>query len=244
MTISEKQSAQIKWRGARAAFGVPSVAIFFSMMGFAAIAREAGFDGVQTIMTSILVYGMPGQVAMASLYTSGASAFVIITAVALANMRMLLMTASGMEMIGLNDRGSGHGKMAFWKKLLLMQILAITSWVYLGQVQAGYSKKQLLWYFIGLASVIYIAGMAGTVAGYFVGDFVNDDILRIILVLTPMYILLMVINARQIQNRYAGILGGIIGPLAFPFVGEWGIVLCGIIGGTLAIIIRKRRYDD
>ena len=244
MTILEKQQSQIIGRGAIAALSTPSVAIFFSMMGFAAIAREAGFDSVQTIVTSILVYGMPGQVAMASLYMSGASVFVITTAVALANMRMLLMTASGMEMIGLNDRGADQEKTAFWKKLLLMQILAITSWVYLGQVQANYSKKQLLWYFIGLASVIYIAGMAGTVAGYFIGDFVNDDILRLILVLTPMYILLMVINARQIQNRYAGVFGGIIGPLAFPFIGEWGIVLGGVIGGTMVVMIRKRRYDD
>ncbi len=244
MKVLEKQAAQIKWRGAKAASGTPSIAIFFSMMGFAAVAREAGFDGAQTIMTSILVYGMPGQVAMASLYMSGASVFVIVTAVALANMRMLLMTASGMEMIGLNDSNPDGGKMAFWKKLLLMQILAITSWVYLGQVQAGYSKKQLLWYFIGLASFIYIAGIAGTVAGYFIGDFVSDDILRIILVLTPMYILLMVINARQIQNRYAGILGGIICTFAFPFVGEFGIVLGGIVGGTLAVVIRRRRHHD
>ena len=37
----------------------------------------------------------------------GASLWVAFTAVALANMRMLLMTISGMEMLGLRDRDMG-----------------------------------------------------------------------------------------------------------------------------------------
>ena len=43
------------------------------------------------LITTLTVWGMPGQVALVSLYASGASLTVIFLAVALANMRMMLM---------------------------------------------------------------------------------------------------------------------------------------------------------
>ena len=224
-----------KRRGIKEALGVPALSIFANMTGFAAIAREAGFDVSQAMVTSALVWGMPGQVAMASLHMAGASALVVFTAVALANMRMMLMVVSGMDMTGLRDQ-----PLPLWKKLGLMQMLAITSWVHIGQVDDQFSKPALLRYFIAFAAVIYIAGIIGTGFGYYISDFVSDDVLRIILAITPMYILMMVVTARQKLNRLAGLCGGILCPLSYPFIGEWGILLGGIIGGTLVVVIHQR----
>ena len=58
------------------------------------------FDFMMTLVTSLGVWGMPGQVAFASLYSAGASLFMIFVAVSLANMRMLLMVISAADMIG------------------------------------------------------------------------------------------------------------------------------------------------
>ena len=74
--------ATAKKRGAIDALGIPAYSIFANMTGFSAIAREAGFDINQAMVTTALVWGMPGQVAMASLHMAGASAMVIFTAVA------------------------------------------------------------------------------------------------------------------------------------------------------------------
>ena len=235
MSVSSNLN-QAQRRGAIDALGVPGFSIFANMTGFSAIAREAGFDISQAMVTSALVWGMPGQVAMASLHMAGASALVIFTAVALANMRMLLMVVSGMDMTGLRDQ-----PMPFWKKLGLMQMLAITSWVHVGQVEDQYTKPALLRYFIAFATVIYIAGIIGTGFGYFISDFVSDDVLRIILAITPMYILMMVVTARQKLNRYAGLCGGILCPLSYPLIGEWGILLGGVMGGTLVVVIHHRQ---
>ena len=113
--------------GMRCALGIPGVSIFGTMLGFAAIAREAGFDLSMTLATTFLVWGMPGQVAMVTLHAAGASALVIFTAVALANMRMLLMTVSGMAIMG-----AGQDALPFWRRLVLAQMLAITSWLQIG----------------------------------------------------------------------------------------------------------------
>ena len=218
--------------------GVPSLSLFFSMVGFASIAREAGFDVVKAVTTTAFVWGMPGQVAAVSLHMAGASLWVAFTAVALANMRMLLMTISGMEMLALRDRPIG-----FFKKLALMQMLAITSWIQLGHAVGQYSKDMLYHYYIAMALTVYAFGVSGTVLGYYVSAFLPRDVLIAVLVMTPMYILLMVINARQVIHRYAGVCGGILCPLAFPMIGEWGILLGGFVGGTIALIVKKKMTD-
>jgi len=217
--------------GIRDALGIPAISIFSTMVGFAAIAKEAGFGLPQTLVTTILVWGMPGQVAMASLHMAGASALVIFTAVTLANMRMLLMTISGVDMMGFK-----HHPVPFWKRLLLVQMLAITSWVQLGAVEDRYSPKMLTSYFTGLGGMIFSAGLVGTVLGYVIADMVPVQVLRAILVITPLYILMMVINARRVRNRLAGLAGGALCPILFPLIGEWAILVAGLVGGTLVML--------
>ena len=235
-TSKTKESIRkVRWQGIRDGSGIPALSLFFSMVGFSSIAREAGFDVIKAVTTTAFVWGMPGQVAAISLHMAGASLWVAFTAVALANMRMLLMTISGMEMLGLRDRDMG-----FWKKLGLMQLLAITSWIQLGHANDRYSKDMLFHYYLAMALSIYAFGLLGTGIGYYVSDFLPPNVLIAVLVMTPMYILLMVINAKQMIHRYAGICGGILCPLAFPMIGEWGILLGGIIGGTIALILKKK----
>ena len=79
---------QIAKRGALDALALPALALGSTMMGFGAIAREAGFDFWMTTLTTLSVWGMPGQVAFVSLYATGSSMFLMVVAVALANMRM------------------------------------------------------------------------------------------------------------------------------------------------------------
>lgn len=225
--------------GFRDSFGVPAISIFASMTGFAAIAREAGFDMTQSVATSALVWGMPGQVAMASLHMAGASVLVIFTAVALANLRMLLMVVSGMDMMNLRD-----SSLNFVQKVLLMHMLAITSWVQLGHVEGQYTSRELRSYFYGFGGMIFVFGLTGSAFGYQLTAWVGDEVLRAILVVTPLYILLMVINARVLSNRFAAVLGGALCPLTYPFIGEWGILFGGIAGGTMVIGVKYWRQKS
>lgn len=226
-------------QGLRDGFGVPAIAIFSSMAGFAAIAREAGFDLSQSVMTTALVWGLPGQVAMASLYLAGSSALVIFTAVALANFRMMLMVTSTMEILGLKQTSMG-----FMRKFFLMHFLAITTWVQLGHVQMNYTPPQLLRYYKTFVVMIYGAGLTGTILGYFLSDVVPIKVVQVVLVLTPLYILMMVINARLKANRYAVVVGGVLCPLCYPLMGEWAILFGGIFGGTLVLLATYKQSKD
>ena len=216
--------------GLKVSLGVPMISIFGTMLGFSAIARDAGFDIWMTLATTALVWGMPGQVAMVTLYTAGSSVLVIVTAVALANMRMLLMTITGMAMMGFN-----HDKVPFWRKMIYAQMMAITSWLQIGIVEGKYHPRELRSYFAGMAVTLYFAGLSGTAIGYSMSDWVDDRFLLAVMVATPLYILLMVINARRLMMRIAGVLGGSLCPMLYPFIGEWAILIGGVVGGSLVV---------
>ena len=138
-----------------------------------------------------------------------------------------------MDMLGLRDV-----KMGFIKKFLLMHLLAITSWVQIGKIQPDYTPPELLAYFKGNAGMIYVFGMSGTFLGYYLSELISPEALRAVIVITPLYILLMVINARVKDHRTAAILGGALCPLTFPVFGEWSILFAGIVGGSLVVAAR------
>jgi len=212
------------------ALRAPAYALGATMAGFATIAREAGFDVWMAISTSALVWGMPGQVAFASLYSAGASLFIIFIAVTLANMRMLLMVVSAADMMHLHMH-----QLPLWRRIILMQCLAITSWAHLAVAETTHPRHLLLPYFQGFSLTLYACGMLGTVFGYFLPDLVPPDLLQVIIFITPIYIFLLISTARQKANRLAVAFGGILCPVFYTVAEEWSILLAGVMGGTLAI---------
>jgi len=216
------------------ALRAPCYALGLTMAGFSTIAREAGLDFWMSLVTSLGVWGMPGQVAFASLYSAGASLFVIFVAVSLANMRMLLMVISASDMMHM-----GSHKLPLWKRVFWMHFLAITAWAHVGMAQQKYPPHLLLAYYQGFALTIFSFGIMGTIFGYFLSDLLQPEFLRIVIFITPIYIMLMIINARQKANRLAVVIGGMLSPLFFPLAGEWAILLAGIIGGSLASLYSR-----
>ena len=219
----------LNWVGVSDAINVPGFALFSTMVGFSTIAKEAGFDIWQVSATTLTVWGMPGQVAFASLYASGASLIIIFLAVSLANMRMMLMVISGYNILGLHQH-----KLPFWKKMCLMHIMAITSWAQIGRSKENYPQALLLPYYLGFSITIYVFGLTGTILGYFIDHFVTAEVLRVITFMTPLYILLLVISSKDSLNRLAVVLGGIIIPIIYPVFFDWSILIGGVAGGTLA----------
>ena len=148
-------ASQTRRNAAIDALRAPCYALGITMAGFSTIAREAGFDFWMTLMTSLGVWGMPGQVAFASLYSAGASLFIIFVAVSLANMRMLLMVISAADMMHLKSHN-----LPLWKRIFWMQFLAITAWANLGLAQQKYPSHLLLPYYQGFALTIFVFGGA------------------------------------------------------------------------------------
>jgi predicted branched-subunit amino acid permease len=225
---------QVAYHGAVDALTLPALALGSTMLGFGAIAREAGFDFWMTTLTTLSVWGMPGQIAFVSLYAAGSSMFLMVVAVALANMRMMLMVISGVDMLKLNQHN-----LPFYQRLFIMHFMAITNWAQLSYKQSTYEPHQLLSYYKGFSSVVFVCGMTGTMTGYFLDDLLPSHILRLVIYITPLYILLLLANARQTINRLAGFFGAALSPFIYLYAGDWAILIAGIIGGTAALIVQR-----
>ena len=139
---------------------------------------------------------------------------IIFVAVSLANLRMLLMVVSAADMMDLE----------YHRLSMEADFLDAFSVHYIldkfGYGAAKYPSHLLLAYYQGFTLTIFFFGIMGTVLD--IGRFAGAEILRIVIFVTPIYILLNIINARQ--NRLA-VLGSILSPLLFPFAGEWAILL-------------------
>ena len=70
--------------------------------------------------------------------------------------------------------------------------------------------------------------------GFVIDNFVTNEVLRIIMFITPLYILLLIISSKDNINRLSVILGGTIVPLIFPFFLEWSILIGGLFAGSIA----------
>jgi predicted branched-subunit amino acid permease len=242
-SVNTLTRAQLIRCGILDAISIPGFALASTMIGFAVIAKEAGFDFWMVVATTASVFGLPGQVAFASLYATGASLLLMFVAVALANMRMMLMVVSGADILRLRDHN-----LPLWRRVLIMHFLAITSWAQIGYMQARYKPEQLLHYYTGFSLTIFVFAMSGTVCGFFFDDWIPPDLLRIIIFVTPIYILLLVLNSRQTINRLAVISGAFICPFLYPFLGSWSVLVAGVLGGTLALLLYRyhmnRRQAD
>jgi predicted branched-subunit amino acid permease len=93
---------------------------------------------------------------------------------------------------------------------------------------------------MGFSITIYLFGLCGTIIGYYLDDFVKQDVMRVIVFTTPLYILLLVTMSKDKVNKLAVLLGALICPTTYPFFGNFSILIAGIIGGSLALFYFHR----
>ena len=201
-------------------------------MGFSIIAKEAGFNFWMVMLTTATVWGMPGQVAFAGLYAVGASLFLIFIAVTLANMRMMLMVISGANILNIKKY-----KLSLFRQVIIFHLMAITSWAQIGHMKDKLIDDDLIKYYAGFSVSIFMFGMTGTLIGFYIGDIISNEILRISIFITPLYILLLVVNSKETFNKISVYLGGLLVIIFYPIAGTWSILISGIFGGSIALLL-------
>ncbi|MGC6517542.1 MAG: AzlC family ABC transporter permease [Candidatus Puniceispirillaceae bacterium] len=222
---------------------LPGLALSSTMLGFASMAREAGFSFAMVMASTGGVWGLPGQVAMVGLWAGGSGLFLIFCAVAMANMRMLLMVISASDIMNVKQL-----KIPLWKHILTFHLMAITSWVQIGYVAPHYRAEELQRYYYGFASTLFTMSLTGTAIGYYIADIMPAPYLRVLIYITPLYLILLGLSARQFGNRLAVALGGLFALALFPFIQEMALFIAGIAGGLAAFMVTlredKRKAQD
>jgi hypothetical protein len=100
-------------------------------------------------------------------------------------------------------------------------------------------RRFLTQYFVGFCMGTLLLGSAGLIIGITLAGSVSPKILCILIFIAPLYILLLAISSRRAPLLFSIAIGGLVVPCAFTFSADWGVVIGGIISGTIAYFIAR-----
>ena len=207
--------------------------VFAAMAGFGSIAGEAGETLWRSLILMVGLWSMPGQVAFVELSADGVLGWTLVIAVTVANLRMLPLTLASIP--PLRD-SPGVNARHFW----LAQINSVTGYVQLTDASARISEKRALdRYFEGFCLGTLALGGLGTIVGHTLASQLPEQGVRALIFVTPLYLLLLAGRTRDSMLLSAAILGCICVPLAHLWSANWGVILGGLVGGTLAFALSE-----
>ena len=219
-------------KGILTGFGFPGIGMSAAMFGFGVFAGEAGLDLYLCIGSLIILWSMPGMVIFVSLYTVGTPIFLLFTTVLLANMRQFFLVLSGMTLMNIHNH-----KIPFISKLFWAHLISPTGWAELIKIKNEFQEKDLLSFFRGLSLALITINTFTTIIGFKLYDILPTDIVSIPVFIMPLYITILMLRAVELYYRIAVVSGGIIGPILYPYIGDWSIIIGGLVGGTLGLLI-------
>ena len=130
--------------GIRNAIGVPALLLFSAMTGFGSLAQEQGLSLYISMLSTVLIWGMPGQVVHVELYGLGAPLIAVVLGVAGANARFMPMTISMMPVFA----ESTHNRK--WN-YLFSHFISINTWAEMLNRGHEIRAERRVSYFLGFS---------------------------------------------------------------------------------------------
>lgn len=214
------------------ALSLPAFILFFTMMGFGSLARGAGFGADMAAVASLLIWGLPGQLAMAELTRTGQGLVAIVFACSLANARFLPMVVAFMPTLA-RERAS------LPRMLLDAQLLSINSWAMcmreFPQVEAAYRHR----YYVTFASSILLAAIAGTLLGFHSAVLLPAPLVLGLIFVSPLFFALVLSAVPGRAERISMLLGCATIPLAHYLWPAVDLLITGLVGGSLGFALAR-----
>lgn len=207
-------------------FSLPAFMVAASMVGYGALVQSAGLSLGLAIVSTVGIWGLPGQVAFIEYILLGAPVLSMLIAVSMANMRFLPMSLSLVPLF----RGSESG----WRlRYLWVQVMSVNTWVGLLRKVPELTPDQRGPYYAGFATICMLCGVAGTAAGYLLADTLPFYVTVTMVFINPIYFAFVFAAMRARACMLALIAGAIVGPPLYLISPEWSLPFCGLIAGTI-----------
>lgn len=222
-------------RGALAAMSLPAIVLMGAQVGFAALAREAGFNLFETLTLTVAVWALPSQVVFVGLVSSGASLPAVVLAVALSAVRFMPMLMSWTPVVRTPTTPR-------WLLLLVAWFTAITAWVFAMSRLPGLDREARLPYFVGFALMLTALNAGIVAVAYHAIGAMPELVAAALVFLMPMYFLMALWGAARSRADYVAFSAGLVLGPAFAFLTPAAdLLLAGILGGTIAYVAGRMR---
>ena len=220
-------------RGARESIGAPITVIGASYLGLGAYASAAGISVWAVVVSTFSIWALPGQFVMVDLWMVGAPLIAVLLGVMLTNMRFLPMAITMMPVL----RDPSHPR---WRYYVTAHFIAMTSWVVCMPRLPQIPVALRISYFIGFSlNCIVVGAICGTL-GFYIAGSIPQAVQLALIYLTPVnFFVLLVGDVRERMGGLALVCGAAAGPLFHLLTPQWGVVIAGVVGGTLAFGLNK-----
>lgn len=224
--------------GMRAAIGVPGLVMAASFIGFGALVRGLEVGLLTGVLSTPLIWALPGQVVFVNMYAQGAGLAAIALGVTLTAVRLLPMVVLVISKVRLD----GGSRLALYA---LSHFIAVTIWRVAEDGMDHEPRPRRLPWLMGAGLALMASMIFMTCAGYVLAKVLTPLLAACLMFLTPSFFFVSLFAGAKFTMDYASIaLGAVIGPAVYRFYPELDLVIAGLVGGTLAYAvtrIRRRR---
>ena len=215
----------------------PAIALGCCFIAIGALLKNIGFNIQESIISTMLIYALPGSLVMAESILIGASLLSIFIAVWFVNARLYPMAVSLFPLM--MDQSQPK-----WKYYLSCHFIAVSAWLIMKSNYESIEKKDRVDFWIGIGSATWSVAVLATILGFYLSDYLNKDMLMGLAILNPIYFTCMMFGAmKNIQIILSVVLGATLGPVFYFFSPEWSILLGGLVAGSLAYFIGEKNVN-
>ena len=211
---------------------MPFWMVLASMIGFGSMAQDLGLSMEIAVVSSLAIWGLPGQVAMVELMAVGLPVLSIVIASSLANMRFMPMTIVAMPLFKGN-------RSALKYRYFLAQMLSINIWSVFMRHGPNLAVEDRLPFYFGVSLICLMGGCIGTIIGFTAADFLPLYLTVSLIFLNPVYFVFVFSSAQNFNCLLAAGLGAILGPSLYQIVPEWTVPITGLLAGSIAFYFSK-----
>lgn len=211
---------------------IPAFILACTGAGFGALAHDADVSAGLAAFMSVVLYATPAQVVLVDQIARGVTLWGGAFAVMLTGIRLLPMTVTLMPYLR-------SPTVRPWQYLLAAHFVAITGWTEGFRRLPKLPESLRMPHFLGLGSGLVLALVTGTCVGYWLASHVPPLLTSALLFMTPLYFTMsLILNAKQRIDWAALGAGAALGPLFYLAAPGFDLLLTGLLGGTIAFLLR------
>lgn len=217
------------------ALSVPGVVMAASFIGFGALVRGLETGLLPGLLTTVFVWALPGQVVLVNMHAQGAAFLAIAAAVTLTAVRLLPMVVLVISKV----RVDGAPR---WPLYLLAHFIAVTIWRIAEDGIEKLERRARVPWLLGVGLTLMVTMVIMTTIGYYVSDSLPPLLAACMIFLTPAFFYISLFASANAAMDYLAIgAGSVIGPLVYRYNPDLDLLVGGLVGGTLAYLITKKR---
>ena len=222
-------------RGLGVVVSIPAALLCAAGVGFGALARDGGLSIWHTVFITASMFALPNQVVLVDQLARNETVLAAAFAVALAALRMLPMTVTVTPFLQ-------AGRRRPLLEVVAVHFVAVSAWVEAHRRLPTFPAEARLMGYLGLGMGFWSAMLSGTAIGYALAGSVPVAVAATLLFLTPIYFVLSLLaTSRSRMDLFAIGMGCVLAPALYLAVPGFDLLATGLIGGTLAFVLRERR---